>query len=166
VKDTKNFMVKNIFAIFRRYDQPKGTLKAQAQENVLAFLRESYNLSLNYNLDYSIISTGHRARLDGQEFDAILTHVPPTATPLSLYPDKTENLRRLYTPSLMILQRLAEKLARSGTTLQIVAYTAATSAVEPLFREEGIARIIFKGDVDTWQREAREIKQALDELVK
>jgi hypothetical protein len=157
-------MRKNIFTIFRKYESWKDKLKIEAQEKVIANLRESYNIFLTYNLDMATPIEAYRAIRQGQDFDAILTHLPPTGTNPHLYPKLEDNLKRPYNQSLMILDLVFERIAKPGKIIPIIVYTAAGTEVEPIFKKRGISKVIFKKNVDNWKNEAEEIKQALDSL--
>lgn len=159
-------MKKAIFGMFREYKESKDSLKREAQEKVIAFLKQHYNLAVGYDLlglaNYDIT----RISFQDSNFSAMLTNVPPSMIPYDPKLNETEKFQLAYEKTLGILKSMKTKISPPGKTIPCIAYTSVKPEFKDLFLNNGIDAIILKSSVDNWENEAREIKDTLDKLIK
>lgn len=156
----------NILCSFRRYEDFPSTLKKEAQEKIMDFLRRDYNLLVNYGIDQmeaSITAESNRQI----PIDGVLSNCPPTKplVRLSNRLSQAEVLEACYRNTLNTLNTIREK-ASKGKRIPLIIYTSASREFESVFRSYVVDALIFKVNVDNWEKEAREIKASLDRLVK
>lgn len=157
-------MVTAVLSIFRAYQEPRDALKKESQEKVINYLNRHYDLFATYDLN-DAPNLIERVHSTGVTFDAVLTNVAPSQIPFDPRLTLEEKYIQAYTKTLRQLGSLRERASGLGRRIPLVAYTAVKPEFEALFRKEGVDAIVNKITVDTWDTEAKKIKEALDSLI-